>query len=119
MDSTLTMLMLQPQRETDDAMRQRVHGVLEEIWENEAKDKQGMYCDLIQTVLSITCHSGVIQRIFEITSHIPRPLPVGAILPMMIRARKKDIICPNTNELECEHMKPNSSRQDTGSVPTS
>ena len=83
------MLMLQPQRETDDAMRQRVHGVLEEIWENEAKDKQGMYCDLIQTVLSITCHSGVIQRIFEITSHIPRPLPVGAILPMMDPCEEK------------------------------
>ena len=113
------MLMKQPRRETDDTMRQRVHGVLEEIWENEAKDKQGMYCDLIQTVISITCHSGVIQRIFEITSHIPRPLPVGAILPMMIRARKKDIICPNTTELECEHMKPSSSRQDTGCAPTS
>ena len=49
--------MKQPQRETDDAMRQRVHGVLEEIWENEAKDKQGMYCDLIQTVISTVSYT--------------------------------------------------------------
>lgn len=113
------MLTLQSQRETDDDMRYRVHGVLEEIWENEAKDKQGMCCSLTWTVLSITCHSGVIQRIFEITSHIPRTLPVGAILPMLIRARKVDAICPNTSELECEHMKQSSSMQDTVCVPTS
>lgn len=60
--------MWQPdQRETDDTMRARIHAGLEQVW-SMCPDSQ---------VLSITCHSGVIQRVLEITQHVKVDVAVG------------------------------------------
>ncbi|WFD32336.1 hypothetical protein MSPP1_003381 [Malassezia sp. CBS 17886] len=66
-------------RESDDAMRERIRRALESIWRDEARGKHGAHIcrRALMPVVCITCHGGVMQRVLELTSHVPLHPAVG------------------------------------------
>lgn len=69
--------LIQPERESNDTMRRRVHRALESIWCGVGRDAKGAWAS--HAVLSITCHGGVMQRVFEVTNHARMAPAVGGM----------------------------------------